>query len=319
MKKLANGSLQNQYTLTDHLGNTRVMFADTNNNGSPEIVEESHYYAFGMRIEGLSTTNPDNKFTYNGKELEDDHGLNWYHYGARFYDAQIGRWHVVDLVDEFHSSYLFVANNPIRNRDPNGLWNDDVVRIARSLVDPNKKYGDAKKWNTDQTTWHESPQLVCNQFIYTAFRLAGILPSADFEPSRADIGNYFRRNYSVFYESQIDWNNLEPADVLHYGSYQGNYGGHILMIASTAIKNAQGEISYIILHAKSEAEGIIEEEVTVSELQRRMATKGNENVYLARGPGQMDVTAIPSDPSSIARRDISLPIIPINVSSEEIE
>jgi RHS repeat-associated protein len=122
--KNQSGALKYQYTLSDHLGNTRVMFAD--NNGSPQLVEESHYYAFGMRIEGLSTSNPDNKFTYNGKELEDDHGLNWYHYGARFYDAQIGRWHTVDPMDEFHSPYVYVGNDPVNLIDPDGQGAEDA-------------------------------------------------------------------------------------------------------------------------------------------------------------------------------------------------
>jgi hypothetical protein len=40
-----------------------------------------------MKTAGLNRVAPnhkENKFTYNGKELEDEHGLNWYHYGARF-------------------------------------------------------------------------------------------------------------------------------------------------------------------------------------------------------------------------------------------
>jgi RHS repeat-associated protein len=129
--KNQSGSLKYQYTLSDHLGNTRVMFADTNNNGSPEIIEESHYYAFGMRIEGLSTTNPDNKFTYNGKELEDDHGLNWYHYGARYYDPQIGRWWVIDPADEFYSPYTYGPNNPVNGADPNGMWWEELWNWVR--------------------------------------------------------------------------------------------------------------------------------------------------------------------------------------------
>jgi RHS repeat-associated protein len=120
MKVQSGGTMRHEYNLTDHLGNVRVTFDETGT-----AIEESHYYAFGMRIEGLSTSSPDNKFTYNGKELEDDDGLNWYHYGARFYDAQIGRWHVVDPIDEFNSPYTYVGNDPINLYDPDGMGADD--------------------------------------------------------------------------------------------------------------------------------------------------------------------------------------------------
>jgi RHS repeat-associated protein len=132
VKVQSGGTLRHEYNLTDHLGNVRATFAD-NGVDAATVIEESHYYAFGMRIEGLSTSNPDNKFTYNGKELEDDHGLNWYHYGARFYDAQIGRWHAVDPIDEFQSPYAYVGNDPINLVDPDGMGADDPPELKAAI------------------------------------------------------------------------------------------------------------------------------------------------------------------------------------------
>jgi len=53
-------------------------------------------------------------------------GLKWYHYGARFYDPQLGKWHSVDPMDELHSPYVYVANNPIILVDPDGMLVDDI-------------------------------------------------------------------------------------------------------------------------------------------------------------------------------------------------
>ena len=93
-----------QYHLTDHLGNVVVVFEDKNEDGQicleeeygetqseeVEIIQRNHYYSFGMRVEaphfGLSGA-PQASYLYNGKELEEDLGLNWHAYGFRMYDA----------------------------------------------------------------------------------------------------------------------------------------------------------------------------------------------------------------------------------------
>ena len=84
-------------------------------------VQEDHYYPFGMRLGGMSGRNgQDNKFLYNGKEHEDDFDLNWYHYGVRYYDPQLGRWHAIDPADEFFSPYVYCHNDPVNFLDPDG-------------------------------------------------------------------------------------------------------------------------------------------------------------------------------------------------------
>jgi RHS repeat-associated protein len=95
-----------EYNLRDHLGNVRVVFA-AHSHGQPEVMQQTSYYPFGMTLQqqnfGGLLSQP-NKLLYNSKELQDDElagsRLDWYDYGARFYDAQLGRWHGVDPLAE---------------------------------------------------------------------------------------------------------------------------------------------------------------------------------------------------------------------------
>jgi RHS repeat-associated protein len=160
------GAYQHEYVLRDHLGNTRVTFRDGVNKGEPyddwsngwfpipvnpnannpgyddgvvtkdDIVQINHYYPFGLNMEGDWNGAPgNNKYQYNGKEWNDDFGLGWNDYGARFYDPSLGKWHNVDPLSEKmrrYSPYNYCFDNPVRFTDPDGQAPQD--NIYRNLA-----------------------------------------------------------------------------------------------------------------------------------------------------------------------------------------
>ena len=105
------------YYLKDHQGNNRVVVAE---HGNAEEVND--YYAFGglMSTSSRQSVQP---YKYNGKELDSKGGLDWYDYGARMYDAALGRFMKTDRFSEKYvslSPYQYGANNPVNNIDVNG-------------------------------------------------------------------------------------------------------------------------------------------------------------------------------------------------------
>ena len=104
------------YYLKDHQGNNRVVI-----NQSGTVEETNHYYPFGGVFASTGNTQP---YKYNGKELDTKKGLNWYDYGARHYDAALGRFTTNDpLAEKYYSMspYTYCADNPVKFIDPNGM------------------------------------------------------------------------------------------------------------------------------------------------------------------------------------------------------
>ncbi|MEJ8802068.1 LamG-like jellyroll fold domain-containing protein [Pontibacter sp. H249] len=102
----------------------------------PLLVQENHYDPWGLNLVGIEKQGaPDHPFQYNGKEKQQELGLKWTDYGARMYDAQLGRWHVVDPHSENYfnySSYNYTLGNPVNIIDPDG-------KDVEFIINRNKK------------------------------------------------------------------------------------------------------------------------------------------------------------------------------------
>lgn len=107
------------------------------------VIQSDEYYPFGLTFNSYQRESSTiNQYLYNGKEIQDELGLDWLDYGARMYMPEIGRWGVVDpLADnggqESWSPYVFSFNNPLRFVDPDGLMASDTTG-TRSQVSPSE-------------------------------------------------------------------------------------------------------------------------------------------------------------------------------------
>ena len=89
------------------------------------VVQKAYdYYPFGLQLQATQAGH-EATFTFTNKQLDEDGGLDWYYFGARFYDAEVGRFLGVDPLEEQYpgwSPYNYAACNPINIIDPNGLY-----------------------------------------------------------------------------------------------------------------------------------------------------------------------------------------------------
>ena len=144
------GKYKYVFNYTDHLGNVRLEYSDADDNNTitqNEIIEENHYYPFGLKHSAYNTQHlaympndqlndvilnqmprfagdGENNYLYNGKEYQDELGLNMTAMDYRQYDSAIGRFVGMDRLAEMTPNwtpYRFAFNNPVVFADPSGL------------------------------------------------------------------------------------------------------------------------------------------------------------------------------------------------------
>ncbi|SCC64458.1 RHS repeat-associated core domain-containing protein [Chitinophaga costaii] len=107
------------------------------NHTSGPLLEETHYYPFGLVMQGVSdkalkSQYAENKYHFNNgtepqnKEFSDGSRLELYSTQYRMYDPQIGRFNILDPKPaDSVSLYAAFYNNLIRYNDPLG----DTTRV----------------------------------------------------------------------------------------------------------------------------------------------------------------------------------------------
>ena len=148
------------FNYTDHLGNVRISYTKDPQTGTLEILDEDHYYPFGLKhgvyaasnlkgfkmatIGGIDTPileqvrKTEYQYKYQGQERQDELGLNWDSFKWRNYDPAIGRFFNVDPLTEKYntwSPYAFSGNRVVDARELEGL--EPYVVTGRTFI-PNK-------------------------------------------------------------------------------------------------------------------------------------------------------------------------------------
>ncbi|MBM3135718.1 MAG: hypothetical protein FJZ89_10660 [Chloroflexi bacterium] len=121
------------WLLTDHLGSTAV----TSGAQSGDI-----NFPYGATRSGAVSTT----YKFTGQRLDDSTGL--YYYGARYYDAALGRFIQPDTIvpnpvnPQALNRYSYVLNNPLRFIDPTGMFSEEELLswgITQEQIDAWKK------------------------------------------------------------------------------------------------------------------------------------------------------------------------------------
>jgi len=134
----STASFDKQYYIKDHLGSVRLA-----KNLAGTVVSARNYSAFGETIQESVTSGKNKRYRFTGKERDDETNMDYF--GARYYDAEVGRWNTVDPLYEKYpgwSPYNYCMNRPYNIIDPDGcgvfITGTSSENVTQEL---SKKYG----------------------------------------------------------------------------------------------------------------------------------------------------------------------------------
>ena len=235
------------YYLKDHLGTIKMTV-----DGSAAVVGYDDYYPFGMQMDGrCGVGGADPRYKFTGKERDVESQYDYF--GARYYDARVGRWLSVDPMGEKTPGwtlYRYGFDNPLRYFDDNGLTEKERKAAIDAIV----------KHVRNKTPYS---QLDCSALVAVGIVSAGLPNPID---SKNVEGNGVAR--IALTSRAVGLDDLREGDAVTFRTSRQNHMGpdgiydHIGLV-SEIYRDKDGKVSgFAFMHASSGANEAREDKYT---------------------------------------------------------